>query len=326
MLKKQSNNLSNALISDFLDMQASEHGAALKTLEAYEHDLNQLAEFLTKDFSEVKEEDVRSFIQKLSDDGYAPTTVSRKISALNDFFKFLLSEKEIAQSPMINISAPKKGRPLPKFLTREEVDEMISFAEDRQDPRHRRTAVMLKLMYACGLRVSELVCLPLNCINFDKKQILIKGKGSKERLLPVAEEAIKSVKRWLPLREILLNRRELSFLFPSTLAASGHLTRDGFYKNIKKLAVFAGMDPQRVSPHVLRHSFATHLLGKDVDLRSVQTLLGHEDIATTEVYTHIVSRRLLDEVQSKHPLASRQEKNAEAAFELVDETQAPPKK
>ena len=251
------------------------------------------------------EKDVQTFIRDLSARGYAPTSISRKISALNDFFKFLLSEKEIDANPMINIMSPKKGRRLPKFLTREEVDLMIEAAEHNPDARHKRTAAMLKLMYACGLRVSELVCLPLNCINFDRRQIIVKGKGSKERIVPVAEAALKEILAYLPVRESLLKGKEKPFLFPSSSAAGGHITRDGFFKNLKNLAVLAGIPPEKISPHVLRHSFATHLLNRDVDLRSLQKMLGHEDISTTEIYTHILSDELLQKVRNKHPLAQR---------------------
>ena len=297
--------MNGGLIGDFLDMQASELGAAENTLAAYRLDLEQFAEFYGRDMTTAGEKDVQTFIRDLSARGYAPTSISRKISALNDFFKFLLSEKEIDANPMINILPPKKGRRLPKFLTREEVDLMIEAAEHNPDARHKRTAAMLKLMYACGLRVSELVCLPLNCINFDRRQIIVKGKGSKERIVPVAEAALKEILAYLPVRESLLEGKEKPFLFPSTTAGGGHITRDGFFKNLKNLAVLAGIPPEKISPHVLRHSFATHLLNRDVDLRSLQKMLGHEDISTTEIYTHILSDELLQEVQNKHPLAQR---------------------
>ena len=297
--------MNDGLIGDFLDMQASELGAAENTLAAYRLDLEQFAEFYGRDMTTAGEKDVQTFIRDLSARGYAPTSISRKISALNDFFKFLLSEKEIDANPMINILSPKKGRRLPKFLTREEVDLMIEAAEHNPDARHKRTAAMLKLMYACGLRVSELVCLPLNCINFDRRQIIVKGKGSKERIVPVAEAALKEILAYLPVRESLLKGKEKPFLFPSSSAAGGHITRDGFFKNLKNLAVLAGIPPEKISPHVLRHSFATHLLNRDVDLRSLQKMLGHEDISTTEIYTHILSDELLQEVQNKHPLAQR---------------------
>lgn len=297
--------MNGGLIGDFLDMQASELGAAENTLAAYRLDLEQFAEFYGRDMTTAGEKDIQTFIRDLSARGYAPTSISRKISALNDFFKFLLSEKEIDANPMINIMSPKKGRRLPKFLTREEVDLMIEAAEHNPDARHKRTAAMLKLMYACGLRVSELVCLPLNCINFDRRQIIVKGKGSKERIVPVAEAALKEILAYLPVRESLLKGKEKPFLFPSSSAAGGHITRDGFFKNLKNLAVLAGIPPEKISPHVLRHSFATHLLNRDVDLRSLQKMLGHEDISTTEIYTHILSDELLQEVQNKHPLAQR---------------------
>lgn len=297
--------MNGGLIGDFLDMQASELGAAENTLAAYRLDLEQFAEFYGRDMTTAGEKDVQAFVRDLSARGYAPTSISRKISALNDFFKFLLSEKEIDANPMINIMSPKKGRRLPKFLTREEVDLMIEAAEHNPDARHKRTAAMLKLMYACGLRVSELVCLPLNCINFDRRQIIVKGKGSKERIVPVAEAALKEILAYLPVRESLLKGKEKPFLFPSSSAAGGHITRDGFFKNLKNLAVLAGIPPEKISPHVLRHSFATHLLNRDVDLRSLQKMLGHEDISTTEIYTHILSDELLQEVRNKHPLAQR---------------------
>ena len=297
--------MNDGLIGDFLDMQASELGAAENTLAAYRLDLEQFAEFYGRDMTTAGEKDVQTFIRDLSARGYAPTSISRKISALNDFFKFLLSEKEIDANPMINIMSPKKGRRLPKFLTREEVDLMIEAAEHNPDARHKRTAAMLKLMYACGLRVSELVGLPLNCINFDRRQIIVKGKGSKERIVPVAEAALKEILAYLPVRESLLKGKEKPFLFPSSSAAGGHITRDGFFKNLKNLAVLAGIPPEKISPHVLRHSFATHLLNRDVDLRSLQKMLGHEDISTTEIYTHILSDELLQEVRNKHPLAQR---------------------
>ena len=295
--------MTNGLIDDFLDMQTSEHGAAENTLMAYRLDLEQFIGFCGKDPTAAVESDIQEFVRNLAAQGFAPASIARKISALNDFFKFLLSEKKIKANPMVNILTPKKGQPLPKFLTRREVDLLIEAAEHNPDARHKRTAAMLKLMYACGLRVSELVNLPLNCINFDRRQILVKGKGAKERIIPVAEAAVKEILAYLPVREALLKGREKPFLFPSTTAADGHISRDGFYKNLKNLAVLAGIDPEKVSPHVLRHSFATHLVNRDADLRSVQKMLGHENIATTEIYTHILSDELQQKVLAKHPLA-----------------------
>ncbi len=290
------------IIADFLDMMAAEQGLAENSLRSYERDLEQFFESCSKGYHDINEKDIKEFIAFLKSQGYAPRSIARKISALNDFCKFLLSENEITQNPMVNISAPKKGRNLPKFLTRDEINLLIEAAEHNPDDAHKRTAVMLKLMYACGLRVSELVSLPLSCINFDKKQILVKGKGAKERLIPVAEVLLKEILQYFEIRKRLLKGTEKPFLFPS-VAKDGHLTRDAFFKAIKNLAVLAGISPEKVSPHVLRHSFATHLLNSDVDLRSVQMMLGHKDIATTEIYTHIIAEELIDEVKSKHPLA-----------------------
>ena len=196
--------MSQDLIADFLDMQAAEYGAAINTINSYNLDLQQFRDFYGNDFVAAKEEDIKNFIRYLSSKSYAPRSIARKISTLKDFFKFLLSEKLVAHNPMINICAPKKGKPLPKFLTKDEINLLIEAAEHNPDLKHRRTAVMLKLMYACGLRVSELVALPINCINFDRKHILVKGKGSKERIIPIAQSVIKDIFYYLPIRKAIL--------------------------------------------------------------------------------------------------------------------------
>ena len=295
--------MNDTLVENFLDSLVAEYGAAINTIESYRLDLLQLTNFYKDDIRNICPDNIVSFVRSLSKDGYAPTSIARKISALNNFFKFLLSEKEIANNPMANIIPPKKSKPLPKFLTRFEIDKIIAEAEIQNDPRHKRTATMLKLMYACGLRVSELVSLPINCINEEKKQILVKGKGAKERLIPIADEAIEAINKWIPLREKVFKGKDRMFLFPSNISLSGHITRDGFFKNIKKLAMLAGLDEELVSPHVLRHSFATHLLNSNVGLRAVQSMLGHESITTTEIYTHIMTDKLARQVMSSHPLA-----------------------
>lgn len=290
------------LICDFLDMLAAEHGAATNTINAYEKDLLQLIEFNNKDLRDLTEDDVKCFIRHLSMAGYESSSILRKISALNDFFKFLLSEKEIKQNPMLNVGSPKKNKLLPKFLTNNEVLKLIATAEEIDKLKFQRVAVMIKLMYACGLRVSELISLSVNCINFDKKQILVKGKGSKERIIPVADDAQKSVLKWFELHKKYADEYNKRFLFPSVRSKTGHISRDSFFKDIKELALIAGIDQNKVSPHILRHSFATHLLQNDADLRSIQTMLGHESITTTEIYTHISPQSLVAEIQSKHPL------------------------
>ena len=293
----------NTLVVDFLDGLVAEEGASKNTILSYENDLRQMIEFLGEDFKCITSDDVEKFVRHLQQNKYKPSSISRKLSTMNDFFKFLQSEKEIEISPMGQIRSPKKSKNLPNFLSRNDIKILIKTAENNNDFCFQRTAVMLKLMYACGLRVSELVELPLNCLNKEKKQILVKGKGSKERIIPVADEAINCVLQWIELRNFLDKGKSKSFLFPSVTSISGHITRDTFFKNIKKVAVLAGLDETKISPHTLRHSFATHLLDKDVDLRSVQSMLGHEDISTTEIYTHVLSQSITKEVFSKHPLA-----------------------
>lgn len=293
-------------ISAFLDMMAAEVGASPNTLAAYRRDLVQFFEYCLLPMEQIQTKDIASYISRLHDKSYAVKSVSRKISVLRDFFKFLYSEKVISYNPMIKISAPKAEKPLPKFLTQNDVSLLLETARAKTDLRGQRQAVMLELMYACGLRVSELVSLPESCINFDKKQILVRGKGSKERLIPVADVALSAVLAYLKIRDNFIRRgRKSAWLFPSLTSKLGHITRDGFYKDIKELAVAAGLDPQKVSPHVLRHSFATHLLHNNADLRSVQKMLGHEDISTTEIYTHIMSEDLMRVVARNHPLSQK---------------------
>lgn len=291
------------LVEDFLQMMRAEVGAADNTIVAYRLDLEQFYEKCSTPLNKITQEDLADYIQSLSKQGYSPKSIARKISALKDYFKFLYSEKEIKQNPTANIIAPKQGKPLPKFLTAAEVRLLIDTAKEKNEMAYQRLSVMLELMYACGLRVSELVGLPENCINFDKKQILVRGKGNKERLIPIAAEAAKMVLDYFDLREEYIRGRKSIWLFPSKQSKLGHITRDAFFKKIKELAALCGISPAKVSPHVLRHSFATHLLHNGADLRSVQKMLGHADIATTEIYTHIMSEELLSEVRNNHPLS-----------------------
>lgn len=292
-------------IENFLNMMTAEKGASLNTISAYKLDIEQFLEFIgNKKTSNIVEKDISLFIQDLHKRDFAKRSISRKISTIREFFKFLFSEKNIKENPTINISSPKIDKNLPKFLTVEEIKLLIKTAEEHETPAFNRVALMLELMYACGLRVSELVSLPENCINFDKKQLLVKGKGSKERIVPVASSVLKKIMEYFDYKEDLSRKKRKSmWLFPSKTSISGHLSRDTFYKHLKTLAVLSGISPNKVSPHVLRHSFATHLINNDADLRSVQKMLGHENITTTEIYTHITSEKLIKTVQSKHPLA-----------------------
>ncbi|MBQ8661573.1 MAG: site-specific tyrosine recombinase XerD [Alphaproteobacteria bacterium] len=290
-------------VDDFLDMMRAEIGASENTIASYRFDLRQFIDKCPLPFEKIAPEDISAYIRFLSEESYAPRSIARKISTLKDFFKFLYSEKEISSNPTANITAPKQEKPLPKFLTPADVKALIETAQSKNGIAFQRLAVMLELMYACGLRVSELVSLPENCINFDKRQILVRGKGNKERLIPIAGNAAKIILDYFDMRQEFIRGRKSVWLFPSKRSSSGHITRSAFFKNLKELAVLAGISPAKVSPHVLRHSFATHLLHNGADLRSVQKMLGHADISTTEIYTHIMSSELLDEVRAKHPLS-----------------------
>lgn len=294
------------LISDFLDMMAAERGAAQNTLENYARDLEQLFFLLpAKKISEVNHDDIANIVSLLNRK-YAPKSVARKISAFREFFKFLFSEKLIKINPTAYIDAPKTGKSLPKFLTEDEIKNLIVTAWAQEGVEQKRTAVMLELAYACGLRVSELVSLPENCINYDKREILVRGKGSKERIVPISDRAVQAVLKYIDFRDYFIKggRRSI-WLFPSKRSSSGHIERDAFFKDLKNLAILAGIAPERISPHVLRHSFATNLIHHDADLRSVQKMLGHEDISTTEIYTHILPEKLIETVKKLHPLAQK---------------------
>ena len=294
-----------ALLESFLAMMVAERGASQNTIENYQRDLEQfLAIVNVSEMANVTDNDVYQYVQKLSRMNYAPKSIARKISALKEFFKFLFSEKEIKENPTAYLMAPKQEKPLPKFLTEVELKRLIDTAQSKEGMHARRLAVMLVLMSACGLRVSELVGLPENCINFDKKEILVRGKGSKERLIPISDEAIEAVLDYTTYRDnFIRGGRKSIWLFPSLTSSSGHMTREAFFMALKELAAEAGISPEKISPHVLRHTFATRLLNHDADLRSVQKMLGHEDISTTEIYTHITSEKLIDTVKRLHPLS-----------------------
>lgn len=300
--------MAESVVSRFLEMMSAERGAAQNTLEAYGRDVSQFLEYCGNvSLKNISADDIADFVQYLSKkEQLSSKTVARKISAVREFFKFLYTDKIIKENPAADVQTPKQQKPLPKFLTQEEIKQLIQAAMEGKTPAERRMCVMLELMYACGLRVSELVSLPENCINFDKRQIFIKGKGSKERIVPIAPQAIEAIFDYLSYRDYFIKEgRKSIWLFPSKSSASGHITRDAFFKHLKEIAVSAGISPQKVTPHVLRHSFATHLLNHEVDLRSVQKMLGHESINTTEIYTHIISDKLIKTVQKLHPLAQK---------------------
>ena len=299
--------MGNEAVNRFLEMMSAERGASANTLEAYGRDVE---EFLTycggMALKEISRDDVGDFVQYLGREGRSPKTVARKLSAVREFFKFLYTEKDIKDNPAADVLTPKQEKPLPKFLSEDEIKRLIAAAKECSGPKGGQMTAMLELMYASGLRVSELVSLPENCINFDRRQVFVRGKGSKERVVPVAPAAIQAVFDYLEQRDCFIREgRRSIWLFPSKSSRSGHISRDTFFKRLKELAVKAGIYPSRVTPHVLRHSFATHLLNHNADLRSVQKMLGHESINTTEIYTHILSDKLLETVQKLHPLAGK---------------------
>lgn len=289
----------------FLEMLAAEHGAAANTVAAYDTDLTQFLEFgCFSSAAEISQSKIEDFLRYLNEHGFAPKSIARKLSAVKEFCTFLYSEKIISENPAQNVLTPKQEKPLPKFLSKKEIMALTDAALGSSDCRLQRIGVMIELMYATGLRVSELVGLPENAVNYDKGLITVLGKGSKERLVPVAGKALQLLQEYSALRKEFIKKNTKSpWLFPSLTAADGHLTRDAFYKDIKTLATQCGIYPSKVSPHVLRHSFATHLINNDADLRSVQKMLGHENITTTEIYTHITSQKVYDTVNRKHPLA-----------------------
>ena len=277
-------------IEIFLEALAAEKGRGKNTLSAYSSDLHH-AENSIGDLLNASAQDIQNYLAHLPD---KPSSIARKASSLRTFYKFLMLEKIITKNPTINLELPKRGRALPKYLSPEEIELLISSSGDIKTSA--RLKCMLELLYASGLRVSELCELPMSANLGDK--LLIHGKGAKERLVPMHETAQDALHKWLNIR----GETDSRYIFP-TNSKSGHITRDGFFKILKKCAVLAGIDPHRVSPHVLRHSFASHLLAGGANLRVIQTMLGHEDISTTQIYTHVLPEKLRDTVENAHPLA-----------------------
>ena len=280
----------------FLEALAAEKGRGKNTLSAYASDLSH-AESAIGDLLSATEKDIQDYLSGLPD---KPSSIARKASSLRTFYKFLMLEKIITKNPTTNLELPKRGRALPKYLSAHEIELLISSSGDIKTSVRLRC--MLELLYASGLRVSELCELPISANLGDK--LLIHGKGAKERLVPMHIEAQHALEKWLEVR----GDNDSKYVFPSN-SSSGHITRDGFFKILKKCAVLAGIEPNRVSPHVLRHSFASHLLAGGANLRVIQTMLGHEDISTTQIYTHVLPEKLKDTVESAHPLAHNEIKD-----------------
>jgi len=287
----------HALIERFLEMLVAEAGAAKNTVAAYASDLRLASEALDGRLASASVKDVERLGSGWRDLSHA--TVARKAAALRRFFAFLADEGHRADDPGAALPRPGARRPLPKVLSHQDIDRLFAAIAERQarvppDPNDLRLSALIELLYGSGLRATELVSLPRNAIQPDRPYIILKGKGGRERLAPVSDQARAAVAAW---RAYVASDRP--WLFPS---GKGHLSRIRLYQLIKALAADAGIPPDRVSPHVLRHAFATHLLEGGADLRALQAMLGHADIATTEIYTHVDSKRLIELVNTRHPL------------------------
>jgi integrase/recombinase XerD len=315
-----------ALIELFLDMLAAERGASANTLDAYRRDLSDFSADLARagnGIAKAASDDLRDHLAQISKRGLAPASVARRLSAIRQLYRFLYREGHRGDDPAAVIEGPKRGRALPKVLSVKQVDHLLEQARTRMSAesgparlRAARLACLLEVLYATGLRVSELVSLPESAARRDQRMLVIRGKGGRERLVPLNETAKRTMADYLALcadanpempksgslKSGSLKSGKSKWLFPS-FGDSGHLTRQHFARELKTLAAAAGLRAAQVSPHVLRHAFASHLLQNGADLRVVQTLLGHADISTTQIYTHVLEERLKSLVRDLHPLA-----------------------
>jgi integrase/recombinase XerD len=309
-------------IDAFLDMLTAERGAAMNTRHAYWRDLADVSLFLKdqrkSDVDVATTADIKAYLEHLSNKTHtkgknksqiAVRTVARRLSALRQFYRYLVSEHIRKEDPTSTIESPKQGRTLPKTLSESEVSVLIKTAQSQGGSDSVRLVCLLEMLYATGLRVSELVGLPMSAIGENTQFLMVEGKGGRERMVPLSDPAQKAIKDYLAIRPQFIgseNRaQQEKWVFPSRTSEVGHLTRQRFAQLLKDLARAADLDEERVSPHILRHAFATHLLSRGADLRSVQKMLGHADIATTQIYTHIVGSGLKKTVEEKHPLGKK---------------------
>lgn len=299
------------LIALFLDMLAAERGARDNTLAAYTRDLSDYSAHLSaggRGIAKAATDDIRSYLAKLGTRGFQSSSIARKLSAVRQLHRFLYAEGKRGDDPAAVLEGPKRGRSLPKILSVADVDRLLATARGaggaEKSPAERvrgsRLYCLLEVLYATGLRVSELVALPASAAKRDQRMLIVRGKGGKERLVPLNDAARRAMTDYLALRKDA-GADESKWLFPS-FGESGHLSRQHFARDLKSLASASGLDPRKVSPHVLRHAFASHLLQNGADLRVVQTLLGHADISTTQIYTHVLEERLKGLVRDLHPL------------------------
>jgi integrase/recombinase XerD len=294
----------NRHIEAFLEMLAAERGAARNTLAAYRADLEDAAGYAQRRAGEapgtMSAETLRRYVASLTEAGLSPRTAARRLSALRQFHRFLAREGVRADDPTEALDSPRKPALLPRPLREEEVEALIAAAGRLPEKRAPLAVAICELLYCSGLRASELIELPASALREDSPLVVVRGKGGKERLVPISARARAAA---LGAREAAKGKEGSRWLFPSR-GSSGHLTRQTLNNLLHEAALIAGIDPERVSPHVLRHSFASHLLGRGADLRSLQVLLGHADIATTQIYTHVLEERLRTLVETHHPLAA----------------------
>jgi integrase/recombinase XerD len=320
---RQRSNSDQSLVELFLDMLAAERGAGPNTLAAYGRDLADFSAYLGpkgRPVATATTDDVRGYLGQLNKRGFAATSVARRLSAIRQLYRFLYAEGRRADDPAAILEGPKRGRTVPKVLSIAEVDRLLATARmaaekaDLSGPdrlRATRLNCLIEVLYATGLRVSELVALPAAAAERAARMLIVRGKGDKERMVPLNEAAKQAMRDYLALLakanpQAVRPEARAKWLFPS-FGESGHLTRQHFARDLKELATVAGLRADQVSPHVLRHAFASHLLHNGADLRVVQTLLGHADISTTQIYTHVLEERLKSLVRDLHPLAQTQD-------------------
>ncbi|WP_170332977.1 site-specific tyrosine recombinase XerD [Ruegeria arenilitoris] len=306
-------------ISTFLEAQAAELGAATNTLLAYGRDLKDFSSWLERHksgFAEADRDQIEGYLIDCDAQGLSRSTRARRLSAIKQLYRFAFEEGWRDTNPAIQIKGPGRQKRLPKTLDVVEVDRLLDAARQtgRSTADKIRNTCLMEVLYATGMRVTELVSLPVSSARGDPRMLLVLGKGGKERMVPLSPPARDALAAWLKVRDeaeeatVSKGGQRSRFLFPSR-GKSGHLTRHRFFLLVKELAVHGGVSPEKVTPHTLRHAFATHLLANGADLRSIQTLLGHADVATTEIYTHVLDERLSELVIQHHPLAKDDEKN-----------------
>ncbi|MGY9051762.1 MAG: site-specific tyrosine recombinase XerD [Alphaproteobacteria bacterium] len=303
-------------IESFIEMLSAERNSSENTLVAYKSDINQYFSFLVKkniNLIDASTSDIRNWISALSKTGIASSSLARKITAVKQLYNFLFEENLIKLNPAKTIENPRLGRPLPKVLSEENITRLLDFIKNKTKDKKltdskkiklQRLLCQVEILYATGFRVSELIGLTINQVLGEDLFITIKGKGGKERLVPLTELAKKEILEYLDMVKMSKNINLSHYLFPSG-SKSGHITRQRFAQDLKAVSIEAGLNPKLISPHVIRHAFASHLLSGGADLRVVQQMLGHSDISTTQIYTHILDDRLKSLVIEHHPLSTK---------------------